>query len=141
MSNDKFEKEKELFLRNMLEDDFKAYLDNLIMDYYKGYLENDSELFNKSKNELEFIYTKNKDMYNNLVNYINSRLILLGNNALHLLFKRKLELIIPYAVDINQSNNLDAFWDYELMDKIIEDEREYEERKKNCLNNNCPYYE
>lgn len=140
MANDKFEKEKELFLKNMLEDDFKAYLDNLIMDYYKGYLENDSELFNKNKKELEFIYTKNNDLYSNLVNYINSRLILLGNNALHLLFKRKLELIIPYAVDINQSNTLESFWDYELMDKIIEDEREYEERKKNCLNTNCPYY-
>jgi len=140
MANDKFEKEKELFLKNMVEDDFKAYLDTLIKDYYKGYLENDSELFNKSKKELEFIYTKNKNMYNNLVNYFNSRMILLGNNALHQLFKRKLNLIIPYAVDINQSNS-EAFWDYELMDKIIEDEREYEERKKNCLNTNCPYYE
>ena len=139
MANDKFEKEKELFLKNMVENDFKAYLDTLIKDYYKGYLENDSELFNKSKKELEFIYTKNKNMYNNLVNYFNSRMILLGNNALHQLFKRKLNFIIPYAVDINQSNS-EAFWDYELMDKIIEDEREYEERKKNCLNTNCPYY-
>ena len=140
MANDKFEKEKELFLKNMLEDDFKAYLDNLIMDYYKGYLENDSELFNKNKKELEFIYTKNNDLYSNLVNYINSRLILLGNNALHLLFKRKLELMIPYAVDINQ-DSMDSLWDYELMDRIIQDEMEYEKRKKNCLSTDCPYYE
>lgn len=139
MGNDKFEKEKEVFLKNMIEDDFKAYLDTLIKDYYKGYFENDSELFNQSKKELEFIYTKNKDMYNNLVNYFNSRMILLGNNALHQLLHRKLELIIPYAVNINQSNT-ENFWDYDLMDQIIEEESEYQKRKENCLNRNCPFY-
>ncbi len=139
MSNDKFEKEKKMFLKNMNEDDFKAYLDKLIKDYYKAYLENDSELFNKSKKELDFVYTKNKDMYNNLINYFNSRLILIGNNVLHQLFQRKLELIVPYAVDLHQTN-IDNVWDFDLMDRIIAEEKDYEDRKNNCLNKDCPYY-
>lgn len=140
VQNDKFEKERELFINSLHERDFRAYVDKLLSDYYTSFFLNDSSKFNKSKKELEFIYN-NKNLYNNLVNYIHFRMVLIGNSLIENFFKRSFDLIVPYSVNLIENHNARDFFDEEIIDSILKSEMDYEHRKENCLNKDCPYYQ
>jgi len=138
---DKLNQDKVEFLRGLEVEDLKAYIDNLIKNYYENYINNDSKGLKDSIEEITLFVDDFKDIYPNIDNYINHRLVYMSNKCLNQLFNRNLELFCPDEVDIKEDRfNYRELFDYELMDKIIAEEKEYEDRKHNCLNCQCPYY-
>ena len=88
----------------MDEADLRNYIMSTCNDYYTYYMNDDMTNFNAAASILEYI--RNESKGNNISNYINYCMIVAINTLLNNLMNRKMDLIIPEAVEIDTTSEV-----------------------------------
>lgn len=100
----KFNDKKFQMIDDLDDADLSKYLMSICNDYYTYYINDDITKFNATASILEYI--KNESKHNNIANYINYCMIVAINRLLNNLMDRKMDLIMPEEVEIDNSSEV-----------------------------------
>lgn len=100
----KFNDKKFQMIDDLDDEELSNYIMSTCNDYYTYYMNDDMAKFNAAASILEYIKTESK--YNNIANYINYCMIVAINRLLNSLMDRKMDLMIPEAVDIDTKSEV-----------------------------------
>ena len=100
----KFNDKKFQMIDDLDDEELSNYIMSTCNDYYTYYMNDDISKFNAAASILEYIKTESK--YNNIANYINYCMIVAINRLLNSLMDRKMDLMIPEAVDIDTKSEV-----------------------------------
>lgn len=125
-SVEKLEKNKIEFIKGLELEELKTYIENLINTYYESYISGDSKSLKNNIEEINLFIDDFSNIYPNISNYINSRMLYISNKVLEEILKNEnLKLYYPDDVDIRGTEiNHRNLFDDDLMKKILTQEEE-----------------
>lgn len=113
------ENQKKEFIDKLTTDELKGYIDTILKKYYNGYLKGNVKDVNSAIDDIHEIIEI--ATYSNVENYINYRLIIMGNKALKSVLNKDTNLYYPNEVliDNNVNEKFNSLFDESLMRKIL----------------------